>query len=134
VKIWLYKSLKRIRKSLAELAAKVDFIIEQGAKIMAVVDDLKKSIADLDAATNEVAAEVAKLASQIPPPGNVVSETDAANLKAGFQGIVDRLTVLGKDPNQPVPPAPPTPTTGLAPSPQGTTHAGTAPGGKKARP
>jgi len=65
---------------------------------MSAVDDV---IAQLDTATNEIAADLAALR-------DAVAGNDAATA-AKFTPLLDRLTALGADPQNPVPPAPPTP-------------------------
>ena len=85
-----------LRRRLQELW---DYVLEQenavstlGEKLSAVSD----MVAALDAATNEVASDLAALRDQ-------VANLDPA-VAAQFQPILDRLTALGADPQNPVPP------------------------------
>jgi len=68
-----------------------------------VTQDLRDLSAKIDAATNDVAARIAVLSGQI---ANSMTDAEVAEVKAGFQATIDRLTVLGADPNNPVPPVP----------------------------
>ncbi len=62
--------------------------------------DLNKKIDD---ATNAVATRITNLQGQIK---NSMTDDEVANVKAGMQAEIDKLTALGKDPANPVPPAP----------------------------
>ncbi len=70
---------------------------------MALADDLKAMNASFNDAINKVAAEIGDLKSQIK---NSMTDTEVADIKAGFQATIDRLTALGADPVNPVPPTP----------------------------
>lgn len=62
--------------------------------------DLAKKI---DSATDAVATRIAALQTQIK---NSMTDAEVAAVKTGLQAEIDRLTVLGQDPANPVPPAP----------------------------
>lgn len=62
---------------------------------MSAVDDV---LAQLDTATNEIATDLARLRDE-------VAGDDSATA-AKFQPLLDRLTQLAQDPENPVPPTP----------------------------
>ena len=59
--------------------------------------DLAKKI---DQATNAVAARIAALSDKVK---NSMTDEEVAEVKAAFQAEADRLTVLAKDPSDPIP-------------------------------
>ena len=67
---------------------------------MSVASDLADLKTSLDTATNLVAAEVTFLQSQIK---NSMTDQEVADVKAGFKAVADRLTLIGSDPNNPIP-------------------------------
>ena len=109
----------RVVEQLTRIANNTNRI---GEVLMALKEELTALIAAFDTATNSVAAEIAKLKQQIADAlanPNSLTDADRAEIEAGLQAQVDRLTVLGQDPANPVPtPAPaPTPEPGPGPTP-----------------
>lgn len=70
-----------------------------------VSQDLKDLSAKIDQATTEVANRIDRISQQLT---NNMTDAELADVKASLQAEVDRLTVLGTDPNNPVPPPSPT--------------------------
>jgi len=83
---------RRLRDLDRHICAIEETVSTLGEKLSAVSD----MVAKLDAATNEVASDLAALRDQ-------VANLDPA-VAAQFQPILDRLTELGADPQNPVPP------------------------------
>ena len=83
---------------------KLDKILHNQEKIMAVADDIKAALANLDAETTAIGALITKLAGGIK---NSMTDAEVADVKAGFDTLSQRLTTLAVDPTQPVPPVPP---------------------------
>ncbi len=69
-------------------------------QIMSVAKDIKALVAAIDKATNDIAARIALLLQKV---GNSMSDVEVTDVKAGLQAEIDRLTVLGQDPADPVP-------------------------------
>lgn len=86
------------RRDLEAIIQKLDLLLEQGEKMHKEFLDLSKKIDD---ATNAVATRIDKLSSQIK---NSMTDAEVAEVKASLQAEVDRLTVLGQDPVNPIPP------------------------------
>jgi len=72
----------------------------QGEKLMAIAKDIKDLTQKIDEATNAVAARLDGLGGQIK---NAMTDAEVAEVKAGLQAEVDKLTALGQDPANPVP-------------------------------
>ncbi len=72
-----------------------------GDYLMALSQDLKDLTKAIDDATNKVAARIDALAAKI---SNSMTDAEVAEVKAGLQAEVDKLTALGQDPDNPVPP------------------------------
>ena len=70
---------------------------------MAVSQDLKDLTAKIDDATNKIAAKIDALTQKIT---NSMTDQEVADVKAGLQAEIDKLTALGADPVNPVPPTP----------------------------
>lgn len=71
--------------------------MSKATEIQAVLDQV-------DTATNEVAADLQALRDQLA--GGVTAD-EATGIQARLTALADRLTVMGKDPENPAPPAPP---------------------------
>lgn len=69
-------------------------------KVMALSQDIKDLAKKIDDATTAVANRLDALSNQIK---NSMTDQEVADVKASLQAEVDRLTVLGQDPNNPVP-------------------------------
>lgn len=77
----------------------------QGVSIMSKATDIQQLVTDINTATNEVASDLERLRNQIAG-GLSASEADA--VVAELDTLKNRLTVLGQDPENPVPePTPP---------------------------
>ena len=70
---------------------------------MTLSQDFKDLTKKIDDATNKVAERLTALGGLIK---NSMTDQEVADAKAALQVEVDRLTVLGQDPNNPVPPPP----------------------------
>lgn len=70
--------------------------------IMTTAKDLNDLMDKFDTATNEVASDLTRLRDEV---ANGISQADAAPFQARLTTAIDRLTVLGEDPQNPVPPA-----------------------------
>lgn len=92
----LFDKADQALRLLGEIHRKVD-------SLMAVSQELKDLAAKIDAATNAVATRIDALSQRVT---NGMSDQEVADVKAGFQAEVDRLTALGRDPNNPVPASP----------------------------
>ncbi len=87
------------------LHGKLDKILCQGEKLMALADDLKAGIAALDTETNNVAARIDALVTKL---GNSsLSDQEKADIMGSLSAEAARLKTLATDPNAPVPPVPP---------------------------
>lgn len=74
-------------------------------RIMAKADEILALQQALDEATNEIASDLARLREDL---AGGVSAEKAEEIRAKLQTQVDRLTVLGQDPEDPIPaPEPP---------------------------
>lgn len=80
-----------------------DIKASQGEFRMALSQDFLDLSRKIDDATTAVAARIAALSGQIK---NSMTDAEVAAVKTSLQAEADRLTVLGSDPNNPVPPAP----------------------------
>lgn len=70
---------------------------------MALSQDFKDLAKKIDDATNLVAGRISTLSGQIK---NSMTDAEVADVKAGFQAEIDKLTALGADQTNPVPPNP----------------------------
>lgn len=94
----------KVRSQLNRIEAKLGLLIERVEQFMATVSqDLKDLSKKFDDATNAVAARIDTLVAGLK---NSMTDQELADAKAGFQAEIDRLTVLGQNPNNPVPPTP----------------------------
>ena len=76
-------------------------ILELKGNNMALDPTVAKVIKDLDAATDKVALRIQKVIDDAAAAGSL----SAAEVAAALQPEVDRLNLLGQDPNDPVPSA-----------------------------
>ena len=85
---------------------KMDEILRSVKELrMTLSQDFLELAQRIDAATTAVASRIATLQSSIR---NSMTDEEVQAVKAGLQVEIDRLTVLGQDPANPVP-APPAP-------------------------
>ncbi len=84
---------------------KLNAILALLEKIMALSQDIKDLTTKLDAATTAVATRLDKLQASIK---NSMTDAEVADVKSGIQAEIDKLTLMGQDPVNPIP-NPPTP-------------------------
>jgi ABC-type transporter Mla subunit MlaD len=90
------------------LSEAVNQLTRIGDAFMALKDELTALATAVDTATNAVAAEMEKTRQQVADllaNPNSITDADKTEVEAAFQKQIDRLTVLGQDPANPVPPA-----------------------------
>ena len=78
-----------------------------GDALMALKDEFTALVTALDTATNQVATQLAKMQTEITgllANPNSITNDDKVAVEAAFQTQIDRLTVMGKDPENPLPP------------------------------
>ena len=81
-----------------------------GDALMALKDEFTALVTALDTATNQVATQLAKMQTEITgllANPNSITNDDKVAVEATFQTQIDRLTTMGKDPENPIPPVPP---------------------------
>jgi CRISPR/Cas system-associated protein Csm6 len=82
--------------------AKLDEVLIRLKKMEASMhEDFLALAAQIDTATNAIAARLTANSQLIK---NSMTDAEVAQVKTAFQADIDRLTALGKDPNNPVPP------------------------------
>lgn len=74
---------------------------------MSLKDDFDAALAKIDDATNAVSARLDRLSQQIT---NSMTDAQVADVKAKLAAESDRLSAMGKDPENPTPVPEPTPT------------------------
>jgi hypothetical protein len=92
------QALQRIQAKLLGVTHAID-LFELQEKEMALDPKITAVIQAIDTATNDIAARIQKLIDAAANAGTLTSDEIAAAL----QPEVDKLTALGKDPNNPVP-------------------------------
>ena len=97
----IHRALARLEHRLEQLHADFHRLERKVDLLMATVkQDFEALRQAIDDATNQVAARIDRLSQGIR---NSMSDQEVAELKAGFKAEVDRLTLLGQDPQNPVP-------------------------------
>lgn len=91
------RALHRTQCRMLAAAQALD-ILELKEPDMAVSADAATLITEFDTATNGVAARIQRLVNN---PATGLSADD----KAAFQAEIDKLTLMGQDPANPLPPA-----------------------------
>jgi len=91
------KALQPVQERLDLLLTKINRVLTQGDKLMALSQSEVALLARLNDATNAVAVKLQALAD---------ANQDDAELNAALTALADRLTGLGADPQNPVPPEP----------------------------
>jgi hypothetical protein len=81
---------------------KLDHIITQGDKLMAVNQQTRDVLARIDKSTSDLADRIKAALAQIST-GMTADEVAAVNAELG--GVADHLDGMAKDPDNPVPPA-----------------------------
>ena len=105
---WLRNTMKRlyrklITSSLGLIMDRLEAIERKVDELMGVAQDIKDLAAKIDAATTAVATRLETLLQRVT---NGMSDAEVADVKSQLQAEADRLTVMGRDPNNPVPPTP----------------------------
>lgn len=104
LKSWFYDPFgyREMTERLLALEIRIEELSRQLEEFsMAVSQELKDMTKKIDDATNAIAARITDLMSKIT---NSMTDAEKAEVLAGLQAEVDRLTALGQDPNNPVPP------------------------------
>lgn len=80
--------------------AKLDSALQLLEKLMNISQDIKDLTQKIDTATTGVATRIDRLSGQIT---NSMTDEEVNEIKSGLQAEVDRLTVMGQDPQNPIP-------------------------------
>jgi RecA-family ATPase len=86
---------------LLRVDTKLNRVLRQGAQIMSKASEIQAILDQIDTATNEVASDIQKLRDDLA--GGVTAE-EATGIQTRLTVLSDRLTAMGKDPENPAPP------------------------------
>lgn len=86
---------------LDEIITRLKAIQAQGVSIMSKATDIQQLVTEIDTATNEVASDLQRLRDQI---AGGLTAAEAEGVVTQLDALKNRLTVLGQDPENPVPP------------------------------
>jgi predicted nucleic acid-binding Zn-ribbon protein len=87
---------------LDEVLTRLIALQAQGERLMSKATDIQQLVTDINTATNEVASDLQRLRDQI---AGGLSADEATTVVTQLDALKNRLTVLGQDPENPVPPA-----------------------------
>lgn len=73
---------------------------ERQDKLMAAFDDIKDLLTKIDAATTDVGNVLKDLRDKV---GVGMTQAQVDEIKGGLSAEIDKLTAMGKDPNNPIP-------------------------------